>query len=359
MNIKQLLVKLLPGLLPLFIFIIADEIWGTRVGLMVAIASGIVETLLLWIKEKRFDKFILFDTFLIVTLGGISFWLDNDVFFKLKPAIVGVIICTMLGVSVFTPQNFVLAMSKRYFKDMTFSDEQYIQLMRSMKIVFFIFLFHTALIFYSVWFMSKEAWAFISGGLFYILVGVYFVFEFASKYLKNRKFKNEEWLPLVDIDGKVVGKAIRSECHRNKSLLHPVVHLHVFNKAGEIYLQKRPMHKLIQPGMWDTAVGGHIGLNESIEQSLSRESEEELGIKGFVPQLLFKYKWESDIESELVFCFVTTFNGAITPDKTELDGGKFWKQTEIEKNMGKGIFTPNFENEYQLLQKVIKKQKVS
>lgn len=39
-------------------------------------------------------------------------------------------------------------------------------------------------------------------------------------------------------------------------LLHPVVHLHLFNSRGELYLQKRPEWKDIQPGRWDTAVGG-------------------------------------------------------------------------------------------------------
>jgi len=358
MNIKQLLFKLLPGLLPLFVFIIADEIWGTKIGLIVAIAIGVLETFYLWIREKRFDKFILFDTFLIVSLGGVSILLDNDVFFKLKPAIIGVIICILLGVSVFTPQNFVLAMSKRYFKGVEFTDEQHAQLMRSLKIIFYIFLLHTILVFYSVWFMSKEAWAFISGGLFYILIGVYFVFEYASKFLQRRKFNNEEWLPLVDREGKIIGKATRTQCHENKNLLHPVVHLHVFNSKGELYLQKRSLNKLVQPGKWDTAVGGHIELNESIEHSLSREALEEIGISGFKPQLLVKYEWHSEMESELVFSFVTTYMGKITPNKTELDGGRFWTFSEIKKQLEKGTFTPNFEHEFKMLEKAIKRKAV-
>lgn len=354
MNIKQLLTKLLPGMLPLFIFIIADELWGTQIGLIVAISVGVLETIFLWFKERRFDKFILFDTLLIVSLGGVSLILDNDVFFKLKPAIIGVIICTLLGVSIFTPQNFILAMSKRYFKDISFSDEQHKQLLKSLKIIFYIFLIHTISVFYSVWFMSKEAWAFISGGLFYLLLGVYFVYELANKYIRNRKYNNEERLPIVDLSGKIIGKATRSECHNNTHLLHPVVHLHVFNKKGELYLQKRPLNKLVQPGKWDTSVGGHICVNETIEQSLARETEEEIGITNYKPQLILKYQWKSEIESELVFCFITNYSKTITPHKTELNGGKFWTLKDIKKNIGKDIFTPNFEHEFKILQKSIK-----
>lgn len=37
----------------------------------------------------------------------------------------------------------------------------------------------------------------------------------------------EEWLPLVDAEGNVIGKETRSRCHNGSRKLHPVVHLHV------------------------------------------------------------------------------------------------------------------------------------
>ncbi|MDA3893711.1 MAG: NUDIX domain-containing protein [Salinivirgaceae bacterium] len=175
--------------------------------------------------------------------------------------------------------------------------------------------------------------------------------------MKNRKLKKEEWLPVVDSEGKIIGKATRTECHKNKELLHPVVHLHVFNSKGELYLQKRPLSKFIQPGKWDTAVGGHVELNETIETSLAREAKEEIDIANFKPQLLFKYTWQSEVESELVFCFATNYSETITPHATELDGGEFWSLMNVKKQLGKGILTPNFEHEFAMLEKIIKKGK--
>lgn len=67
-----------------------------------------------------------------------------------------------------------------------------------------------------------------------------------------------ELFPVVDETGRVVGRATRRECHGGSMLLHPVVHLHLFNSRGELYLQRRPVWKDIQPGRWDTAVGGHV-----------------------------------------------------------------------------------------------------
>lgn len=154
--------------------------------------------------------------------------------------------------------------------------------------------------------------------------------------------------PLVDEEGNIIGAASRGECHNGSKLLHPVVHLHVFNSAGELYLQKRPEWKDIQPGKWDTAVGGHIDLGESVDIALRRETEEELGITDFTPELLTHYVFESPREKELVFAHRCTYDGEVNPSK-ETDGGRFWSLEEIRENIGKEVFTPNFESEFDRL----------
>ena len=78
-----------------------------------------------------------------------------------------------------------------------------------------------------------------------------------------------EMLPLVDEEGNIIGAATRGECHGGSKPLHPVVHLHVFNSRGELYLQRRPQWKDIQPGKWDTAVGGHVDLQPSAVMLIS------------------------------------------------------------------------------------------
>lgn len=162
------------------------------------------------------------------------------------------------------------------------------------------------------------------------------------------KDNSAELFPVVDELGNILSSATRGECHNGSKLLHPVVHLHVFNGKGELYLQKRPEWKDIQPGKWDTSVGGHVDLGENVEDALRREVREELGMTDFKPVKLASYVFESAREKELVYAFKTVYDGTITPSE-ELDGGRFWSIREILGNMGKGIFTPNFENEFNRL----------
>ena len=119
----------------------------------------------------------------------------------------------------------------------------------------------------------------------------------------------------------------------------------MFSTLKENYIyKKRPEWKDIQPSKWDTSVGGHIDLGESVEMALKREASEELGLTEFTPETILHYVFESSRERELVFIYKTVYDGELLPSD-ELDGGRFWTIEEIKENLGKNIFTPNFEGE--------------
>ena len=162
-----------------------------------------------------------------------------------------------------------------------------------------------------------------------------------------------EWFPIVLPSGMGVGRSTREYCHSGAKPLHPVIHIHIIDRFSRIYLQKRSMRKDIQPGKWDTAVGGHVDLGESVEQALVREIREELGITlEAIPSRIGQYVFESDRERELVFVHKAVYDAPIFPSD-ELDGGRFWPLHEIKEQLEKGIFTPNFESEFLRFEKLL------
>ena len=158
--------------------------------------------------------------------------------------------------------------------------------------------------------------------------------------------RGAEMLPVVEPSGLVVGKALRNSCHGGTLLLHPVVHLHLFDREERLFLQKRSLRKDLLPGRWDTAVGGHVDFGEGIREALSREAAEELQLRAFNPVWLKSYVWESSTERELVCVFAAIGHFAVIPDPDEVSEGRWWTLEEIHSHFGKSIFTPNFEQEF-------------
>ena len=88
---------------------------------------------------------------------------------------------------------------------------------------------------------------------------------------------HNERLEVVNEKGGIISKATRNEVH-NKGLLHREIHVWIYNKRGEIVLQKRSENQETFPGMWDASVGGHVDLGEKPLEAAIRELKEETGL---------------------------------------------------------------------------------
>jgi isopentenyldiphosphate isomerase len=156
----------------------------------------------------------------------------------------------------------------------------------------------------------------------------------------------EEMLPLIEPNGLVYGQAGRSWVHSGVLVLHPVVHLHILDRYGKVYLQKRAMNKDLLPGYWDTAVGGHISYGETVPEALFRETAEELGLSAFNPVFLEAYEYKTQRDREFVFVHAMVGHPTLHPNLAEVSEGRWWSIPELEEAMGKNILTPNFESEF-------------
>jgi isopentenyldiphosphate isomerase len=165
---------------------------------------------------------------------------------------------------------------------------------------------------------------------------------------------DEEIFSVVDIDGNVIGKETRSVCHNGSKILHPVVHVHLINSAKKILLQKRRIDKDIQPGKWDTSIGGHIQFGENIEDAVIREAKEETGVDIDLKKINFikRYVFESEIEKELSYSYVYYYDGQVHFQESEIEKVNFFDKNEIIELIKDNKTTYNFINEFEILKEL-------
>ncbi|OGV50454.1 MAG: hypothetical protein A2X49_14790 [Lentisphaerae bacterium GWF2_52_8] len=162
----------------------------------------------------------------------------------------------------------------------------------------------------------------------------------------------DEIFEIVDDHGFVVGCAPRRLCHDDPSLIHRCSHVVVYHPDGRILLQKRSSSKDIQPGKWDTAVGGHLQPGEDFESAALREMTEELGIPDTLPlRHICDTKIRNERESENVRVFSAVHPGPFSFPPEEIDEVRFWTKAELRAAVETAdpSFTPNLRAELKIL----------
>ena len=83
---------------------------------------------------------------------------------------------------------------------------------------------------------------------------------------------------VYDADRRRTGRVIERGNGFGQEAYHLIVHVCIFNAAGEMLIQRRAPDKAYLPGLWDVSAGGSAVAGEDSWQAAEREVREELGL---------------------------------------------------------------------------------
>ena len=163
-----------------------------------------------------------------------------------------------------------------------------------------------------------------------------------------------EEVVLVDRQDNPLGTMEKMEAHR-KALLHRAFSVFIFNRKGEMLLQRRAPNKYHSPGLWTNACCSHPRPGEDTREAAKRRLKEELGFTTDLEKSFdFIYRSEFDnglTEFEFDHVFTGTYDEPIHPNPEEVSDLCFQSLDQIRTDLATqpGNYTSWFHLAFPLL----------
>ncbi len=145
-----------------------------------------------------------------------------------------------------------------------------------------------------------------------------------------------ELVVLVNEADQQIGLMEKLEAHQ-KGLLHRAFSVFLFNKKGEMLLQKRANTKYHSPNLWTNAVCSHPRNGESYKNGAMRRLNEELGISTEIEEK-FHFIYKADVgqnlwEHELDYVFVGIYDGIFNLNPNEVSETRYISLIDLQKEI--------------------------
>ncbi len=163
-----------------------------------------------------------------------------------------------------------------------------------------------------------------------------------------------EDLILVNASDEAIGTLPKRECHEQDGQLHRAFSVFIFNRAGEVLLQKRSPQKMLWPMFWSNACCSHPRAGEDAEEAAHRRLQQELGISTTLTYL-YKFQYQArfgDVGSENELCWVWVGQAEaddVAPNENEIAEWQFVSKATLDQALenNPGAYTPWMKMEWQ------------
>lgn len=146
----------------------------------------------------------------------------------------------------------------------------------------------------------------------------------------------KEYVILVDSQDNEIGTMEKIEAHQ-KAVLHRAFSVFIFNKNGDLMLQRRAAHKYHSPLLWTNTCCSHQRLGESNIAAASRRLQEEMGFSTDLEEkfhFIYKAPFDNGLtEHELDHVLVGFYDGQPKINRDEVCEWKWMNLDELSNHM--------------------------
>jgi intracellular septation protein A len=178
---------LLIQMLPIIVFLVVDAfVEDPAWAIVSALVFVVFQAGWIFFRQRRFEWLILVDTALIGVLGGISLISDDDLFFKLKPAILEAVMVPLFLFLALGGNNVLNRFLQRYTAGIAIAPAVFPLLKKLMLGIALMVALHAGVVVLAALYMSRQAWGWISGpGFYLLLVPMFLYIQFYKRKLRR------------------------------------------------------------------------------------------------------------------------------------------------------------------------------
>ena len=334
--------------LPALVFMVADDFWGENIAWKVSfpIALGLMYYVFFMYKRLFIWHGMLAVCYLII---GLISSLVPDTYLFLKYIDEFIFILFILLMIIQKNALGTLGSKALPFKLPMSNNEN--ELFRVAKVLMIIVLVYSMLLFFFDLSELENKQIPINYLKYLYAFTLIFVglFETIRVFIIRSRLFNEDWVPVVDENGKVTGSIqYQPNTPNEERLIHPVVRLY-FVDNGMIYLQQRKPDDVSEPHLWDASISRLVRMTESIDMVLQRYTKKLYNQEQEKFLFLTNYIHKRKFYDQYIYLFVSCKKDGLEPQKEEIFQTKWWTTKQIEDNIGTGAFTERFEKEFDFL----------
>ena len=339
--------------LPLIVFMVVDDFWGLGLAWVASLAVCLLLFVYIYFGYRKITQWFLLSTFIYAATALFTSLIPDKlipIHFKSLETEYIVLVIFILSI-IFRPKiELFISWQKKRMLPMVNNLNELFRMIWILGGLIFLYVHLYLFLSYFLDSGTENVLNFIHTSYLLVLFLILF-FEMIRVTLIRVRLVREEWWPIVNEQGKMIGSIHhQASLAEEKKYTHPVVRLMLIDN-NRVFLKKRNSDAVLFPDMWDTSLCSHVKVTEKVEGCIERVAAEQLNIQNLKSLFLSNYTIETDTESQYVFLFVACRYSDLSVNSGSMESAKWWTLQQIEDNLNSNIFTDSFKSDLDILKR--------